>query len=249
MNEFTIGIPIHNKGHMVLDIIQGLKENITEDVDYIFIFDGCTDNSEAEFDRVAQGLGWNINKIKTDNIYQLKTNNLIFDTFKTENVVVFQDDMVLKDKNYLNNLRKLKNQYKNNLGIVGSRDGFEKNYSEMYGSRFSESKGRTILEPGEYREKAMINIGPIMLTRTLITKIGKFDEIYGKGAYEEMEYSLKCRNVGLINIVLGTDVLHSKHAERVVGGIQHTDTATLMHHYGRNSKIFGERWRHIAGLV
>ena len=247
MKEFTIGIPIHNKSHMISDILWGLKDNITEEVDYIFIFDGCTDDSEKEFDHAIKDFNWNITKIRTDNIFQLLTNNLIFDTFKTENVIIFQDDMVLKDSKYLEYLKNLKNIYKDKLGIVGSRDGFEKNYSDMYGSLFSESKNRIILKSGEYREKSMINIGPIMLTQTLISKVGKFDEVYGKGSYEEMEYSLKCKNLGLINIVLGIDLLHSKHVHKIIGSKQHTSGETLSQYYGINSKIFNDRWGSVAG--
>ena len=244
---FTIGYPIYNKAHMLDEIIEGLSKNIKIPVDYIFIFDGCTDNSEDIFDKISSKLN---GKIHTENLFQLKTNNLLMKQFQTDFLIIFQDDMVLTDNNFIENIIKIIDKYNGSLGIIGCRDGFEKNYSEMVSSKFSGSTfpGCRTIESGEFVEKSMINIGPIVLSKKLIEKIGYFDEIYGIGAYEETEYALKCKYIhNLTNIVLGTDLIHSKFEHKLKEHKNHTSKKLLFDQYPINGPIFNSRWSEYAG--
>ena len=246
--KFTIGFPIYNKAHMMQEILDGLIENINIECEYIFIFDGCTDNSEEIFDQKSVLLKGTIKKIHTNNLFQLKTNNLLMNEFTSEYLIIFQDDMVLQDKNFINNIEKVIDLYKDKLGIIGCRDGFEERYSDMVGSEFSESN-RIIIKSGEFCERSMINIGPIILSKKLINLVGTFDEIYGFGAYEEMEYSLKCKhNYNLINIVLGVDLIHSKFEHKNKKKIKHTNGDILVEQLHKNHSIFKERWYNIAKI-
>lgn len=246
--KFTIAYSIHNKAHMIDEIIYGLNKNIKEEVDYIFVFDGCTDTSFEEFENLKHLLNGNIYTFLTDNIFQLKSNNLMMEQFKTDFLIIFQDDMVLKDENLLNNVRKIYDIYGENLGIIGGRDGYEYGYSEMVGSPHSESN-REILDIGDYKERSMINIGPIVLRKALINKVGKFDEIYEIGAYEETEYALKCKyNFNLTNIILSMDILHSKFEHKNLKKVQHSNGELLSSQVGKNHVIFSQRWHHVAGI-
>jgi len=249
MNEFTVGVPIYNKSHMLHLIIEGFSKNILEPVDYIFIFDGCTDDSEQIFEKNKMLLKGDIRAIKTNNIFQLKTNNILMKELKTDKLIIFQDDMVLNDSNYLNNIRNIFNIYKDSLGIIGSRDGFEKGYSNMYGSYFSGSN-RIPLNNGEFKEKSMINIGPIALSKKLINTVGVFDEIYGKGSYEEMEYSLKAKHHhNLTNIVLGVDLIHDKFLNLVKGNFNVNNSSNILsNQLSLNHSVFRQRWEGLAGI-
>lgn len=248
--NFTIGYPIYNKGHMIDEIINGLNKNLPEEYDfqYIFIFDGCTDNSEEIFNLHKHRLKGDKKIIKTNNLFQLKTNNILMDEFDTDFLIIFQDDMVLTDSNFIGNIIKIYNLYQEKLGIIGCRDGFEESFTNMQGSEFSESK-RTIIKSGEFFEKSMINIGPIILTKNLIKIVGKFDEIYGKGGYEEVEYALKCKYThNLNNILLGIDLIHSKFENKNTNKISHTSNQILSNQIGTNLNIFRERWYKYAKI-
>ena len=250
MKSFTIGYPIHNKGHMVDEIINGLVNSIDQDkhdVKYQFIFDGCTDNSLEVFKAESFRLR-NVEYIETDNLFQLRTNNLLMKGIDTDFLIIFQDDMVLIDKNFIDNILKIYDIYGDSLGVIGCRDGFDSAYSNMYGSKFSESPNRRILKSGEYKERMMINIGPIVLTKETVEYMGYFDEIYDNGAYEEMEYSLKCYLNGFINIVLGVDIIHSKFDHKNKNKVTHTDSSVLKDMYRLNHTIFRERWYNIAKI-
>jgi hypothetical protein len=248
MPKFTIGYSIHNKAHMIEEIVAGLANNISEEpiADYIFIFDGCTDDSEDIFDHFSKSLKGNVRKIKTDNIFQLRTNNLLMKEFNSDFLIIFQDDMVLKDRNMLNNILRIQNIYKDKLGIIGCRDGFEFGYKNMYGSPFSKST-RKILDIGNFMEKDIVNVGPIIVTKKLISLVGYFDKIYGVGGYEEMEYSLKCKHWhNLTNVVLGIDLIHSKFEHKNTKKVKHTDADALVAQLKKNGIIFCNRWKDVC---
>lgn len=256
---FTIGYPIHNKSHMMNEIMNGLIENIKIPIDYIFIFDGCTDNSEELFDKLSKELIGDIKKIRTDNLFQLKTCNILMKEFKTDFLIMFQDDMVLEDFNFLDNIIKIHDKYGDDLGIIGCRDGFEKEYTEMFSSKFSgnisyfndrsdrqELKYKTknkILSSGEFFEKSVINMGPLIVSRKLVDTVGYFDEIYDIGVYEEMEYSLICKyKYNLKNVILGIDLIHSKFEHKSKNDVKHTSLKELRDQYPINYGIYISRW-------
>ena len=246
--KFTIAYSIYNKSHMIDEIINGLSQHINEDVDYIFIFDGCTDNTYEVFESMKHLLKGNIQIYFTDNIFQLRSNNLMMEKFNTEFLIIFQDDMVLQDNNLLKNIRKIYEIYGEQLGIIGCRDGYERGYTEMVGSPHSESN-REILPIGDFKERSMINIGPIVMRRSLIEKNGKFDEIYEIGGYEETEFALKCKyHFNLINIVLSIDIIHSKFEHKNKNKVNHTSGDQLSEQIGKNNSVFHQRWFKYSGI-
>ena len=218
---------------MIDDIINGLVYSIDQskcNVKYKFIFDGCTDNSIDVFKTESIKLK-NIEYTETDNLFQLRTNNLLMKEIDTDFLIIFQDDMVLTDINFIDNILNVYDKYGDTLGVIGCRDGFNQSYDDMSGSKFSESTNRKIIESGDYEEKMMINIGPIIFTKEIIETMGYFDEAYDNGAYEEMEYSLKCYLKGFINIVLGVSLIHSKFDYKNRNKIRHTNSSILKDMY------------------
>lgn len=251
MSSFTIGYPIHNKGYMMDEIINGLVHSVGDsvhDIKYKFILDGCSDNSKRVLKREMSKLD-NAEYIETDDLFQLRTFNLLMADFDTDFLIIFQDDMVLRDTAFLDNILNVYLKYGDRMGMLGCRDGFDAGYKNMSGSRFSESSMRTeVLDSGKYREKMMINIGPIVVTKKLIEAMGYFDEIYGKGVYEEMEYSLRCTLKGLATIVMGVDLIHSKFLYKNKFDIKHTSHDIVIGMYDTNITIFRERWHGIAKI-
>ncbi len=247
--SFTIGYPIHNKGYMIDEIINGLVNSISHDVKYKFILDGCTDQSKIILEKEMVKLR-NASYIETDNLFQLRTNNLLMKDFDTDFLIIFQDDMVLRDVYFLDNILRVYDKYGDKLGLLGCRDGFDAGYSNMSSSRFSDSAphGNEILDSGEHRERMMINIGPIVFTQRLIDEMGYFDEIYGNAVYEEMEYSLKCTLKGLKTVVMGVDLIHSKFLHKNRNHVKHTNQEVIGEMYNKNIIIFRERWFDIAGI-
>lgn len=246
---FTIGYPIHNKGYMIDEIINGLAYSIGDsdhEIKYRFILDGCTDKSKEVLEKLMPE---NSSYIETDNLFQLKTNNILVNNFDTDFLVIFQDDMVLRDTNFLDNILRVYERYGDKLGLLGCRDGFNEGFSDMCGSHFSASaRCKTKLGSGINRERMMVNIGPIVFTQKLVEKMGCFDEIYTRGTYEEMEYSLKCTLAGLKTVVMGVDLTHSKFTHKNRHHIEHTSQNVLNEMYAINGQIFEDRWYNVAKI-
>lgn len=240
--QFTVGYAIHNKEYMIDKITYGLVEHIEEEVDYIFIFDGCTDKSEERFEKLKGVLGCSVQTLQADNIFQVLSCNMLMQLFNTEYLIIFQDDMVLNDKEFLDNLRRIIGKYGDGFGVIGCRDGFESKFSEMVGSEFSTSE-RKILRNGEYAERSMLNMGPLVLSRRVVDNAGYFNEIYSPGAYSEIEYTLKCKlDLGLVNVVMGANIIHSKWPELLKDEKLENITTSFIEHDENSHKIFNTRW-------
>ena len=243
---FTIAYAIYNKGYMIDEIIDGLVYSMRGDIKYRFILDGCTDNSREVLEKEIAKLA-NAEYTETDDIFELATSNIFLREFDTDFLVIFQDDMVMRDKNFISNVENVYSAYGDELGLLGCRDGFDAGYSNMCGSRFSASRGRKILEPGDYCERMMVNTGPIIFMRRLLERVGYLDDIYTKGTYDDMDYSLRCYEAGLKNIVMGVDMIHDKFLYKHSGG-KHTSQDVLSDMLRINGKIFKDRWFDIAGI-
>jgi GT2 family glycosyltransferase len=145
------------------------------------------------------------------NVFELYTNNKLMDMFRSDYLIIFQDDMVLRDPMLLPNLRAVISTYGRGLGVVGCRDGFGSGYSGMCSSRFSANKlTRVTLQPGQCSVVDMLNRGPIMVGRELVNRIGTLSEDYNKsGSYSEMDYCLRAKRAGLANVCMGALIDHS----------------------------------------
>jgi hypothetical protein len=210
MKTFTIGYAIHNKDKLIPKIIEGLSKNIPNTgINYIFIFDGCTDKSYKVFYENVYKLNGTFQDFTTGNIFELNTNNMMISKFTTDFLIIFQDDMILKDRTLLNHIEGLDFIYKDKLGVIGCRDGFDVGYTNMFSSPFSGSPNSGILKHGDYREVMMVNRGPIVFNQTIKTKVGILGTEFNKsGAYSEMDYCLRCYYEGFKNIILSTEIDH-----------------------------------------
>ena len=52
----SIILTVHNKGWLIGDVIQGIKDNTVGEYELIVVVDGCTDNSEEVVKKNVEGL-------------------------------------------------------------------------------------------------------------------------------------------------------------------------------------------------
>jgi predicted O-methyltransferase YrrM len=209
--RYTIGYAFHNRLDLVPRIIAGLAENIGDKARYIFILDGCSDILAKTVRSLSEKLGL-VKFIEAPDVFELASNNLLLTAFCTDYLAIFQDDMVLKDPNLLENLNACVDRYPYSIGVIGCRSGFFAGYSDMSSSEFDKNENtKHILKPGETAVAWMVNRGPIVLSSELLKVIGRLDISYAKsGAYSEMDYCLRAAKVGFINVVMGADLEHAR---------------------------------------
>lgn len=213
MTSFTVGYTIYNRQDSIIPILEGIAKCFSKDCEVVMHFDACTDLSRPIFESNKGILGKRQIVVRETNpdFFELRGNNLLIGTFTSDVLVIFQDDMVCADSKICSTIEGLIARYGNSLGLIGGRDGFE--LSEEKRVKFVKnywSPSRTAgyyLKLGESRERTFVNRGPIVLTRSLIDKIGGFNTDYCPGTYDDRDFCCQAKFThSLTNVVMQTHV-------------------------------------------
>lgn len=246
--DYTVGYTIFNKEHSIIPILNGIAKCFPEDCEVIFHFDACTDRSFNVLQRNKHILGKRklIVLQNSRDLYELKSNNLLIDTFTKDVLVIFQDDMICIDENLCNRADEIIREYGDSLGLLGARDGFDVedgnrvNFVKNQWSP-SPSPGR-ILKRGEFVERSFVNRGPIFLTRTTLEKIPGFSEDFYPGSWDDRDFCCRAKyEHGLVNIVMFSRIMERR--ERKATKLD----AAILHRL--NGRKFFCRWGKYVGSI
>jgi GT2 family glycosyltransferase len=202
--RFTIAYYIFNKEHLIGRIVECLRQ--FDGLPVIVFFDGCTDNSVAEFLKSRSSLrNCRVFVNGPYDLFETLCNNFILRLFRTECCVLFQDDLLPKKNKFLNLAERILDN-EPNVGLIGFKDGYEmkmvNTYEEFISSPWSFSKARNrLLAPGEFVERTYVNRGPLCVTRRLIDRIGYLDERFRPLFWDDNDYSLRAKRAGFKNFV------------------------------------------------
>ena len=200
--RITVGYTIFNKKDLIIPIMNGIRNLLNENDELIIVFDGCTDNSYEIFCHLKHFIKCPINiQIFNDDQFEVKANNWILKNALYDTVVLFQDDIINKDKNLREKIFAVINQVPK-LGLMGGRSGYEldgypdfpekplnkvsnwEHKPEQYGYRLKE---------GEFRERTFLNRGPVVFTRELLNEVGFLDESYYPLWGDDLDYCARAK--------------------------------------------------------
>jgi len=204
-HKFIVGYSIVHANSQDLDrIVKTVWSHL--DTEIILVFDGREQPTYQECD-------W-LHILKHEKeMFEHQCNNTMIDYFMTETdkdaLIVLHEDMLIQGFSLFSDLDALLTN-ESNLGFIGGRDGFTWGYDLMYSSPFSKSNYKYLLQIGQYQKVPLLNFGPVVYTRDLITKIGKMDAESYTYAYADQDYSFRAASVGLDNYVIGMDISHEK---------------------------------------
>lgn len=101
MNNKTLSIvlTIHNKDWLIRQVINQIYQTTTGNYELVFVVDGCTDQSEHIVDNMIQNAPKNVlcKKIVLPNVFETKANNAGMKSCYGDNIVIVQDDMIIKE--------------------------------------------------------------------------------------------------------------------------------------------------------
>lgn len=216
-----IGYSVWCKQDMICWLLDGITKVFSPaDTEIAFHFDACTDDSVAVFDHtVPQYLLWQggwkpeqVHKIvSTSEVREVGGHNKLIDLFMASDcdlLIVAQDDQRLT-QDVRSHLQSLVTLYGDRLGVVGGRDGFNAGYSDFTGSNWSESQVFQRVLHGQFAARKYLNSGPVVYNKTLVQKVGKLDEEF-RAYYVWDDYGARANKAGLINGVMGMDLIHRK---------------------------------------
>jgi len=208
-DKFTIAYYIYNKGPFVKKIVECARQY--DGIPLIFLFDGCTDDSVAQFQSCRSGLkNCRVFVNQPHDLFETLCNNFILETFETESCVLCQDDLLPNDTKYLDLAIKIQNEDPD-TGLIGFKDGFEmslvNSYDAMISAPWSFSKSRRqVLEAGEFVQRTFVNRGPLLVNKRVIERIGLFDRRFVPMFWDDNDYCLRAVLAGFHNYVAFSDV-------------------------------------------
>ncbi len=211
-----IGYGVFQKPDMLRWYMEGIKENFPPDTVVRFYHEAAPVNGlEIFHTRVAADEilpGWDFAQDGGEqHILEHGVHRLLIQQFmagECDVLIIPQDDNRF-ERPLIPDLEKLWAKYGTNLGWISGRDGYDFGYQNMVCSPFSDSNStKQALPIGEYRERPMMNTGPVVYFRHVIEKVGLPDP--DMAWYWWDEFSLRCHHAGLTNILLSMSCLHEK---------------------------------------
>lgn len=209
---------IWNKESHIAWILDGIEKFVPRNSFIDFTFEDLQDDSEIQF---------NINKAKflrdfkyrqevISDKYRFKNVNNAIRRFMASDCDFFispQDDQKIQDSRLIGNIEFL---YKSipNIGLIGLRDAIsESGFKVVASSHFSSKEANTErqwLASGEYIAADIVNDGALILNKNTVNKVGLFDDVNFAAFYIEYDYCLRCKKEGLVNYLLGAELVHEK---------------------------------------
>jgi len=252
MRRYMVGYGIWNKQDMIGWLLEGVGTYTPEATHVRFVFDSCVDDSEKNFDMLSSQIIKNVartshmvvSKEKLATVtHEYGLHNAILRHFMQETdcdvLIIPQDDQRICGPMILR-MEGLLDSYRDRIGLIGGRDGYERGLVGIVGSMWSESTLTARLQPGIWREATFLNSGPLIYTRKVVEKVGYVDTKY-EHWYGWDDYCMRCRHVyGLMNVVVGTEIRHLKFG-KVPGTTYYTD-GSLARDYAR----FKSKWGALA---
>lgn len=185
-------LTIHNKDFLIERVCYGLIENLSQKNEQIIVvFDGCTDNSEVLTKNIFKKYDKKVDYVYTDDVFETKANNAGLKLVENDYVIIVQDDMVVKEKNF--DLRMIK-PFQNFddvfavTSFVAHNNIFNEstrqiNYTDIASKNNSQ---RDIFYAREYG-----NRGPLMYDYQDVVKLNYLDEYFAPMQYDDMDISMR----------------------------------------------------------
>ena len=187
----SVILTIHNKQHLIPDVIKGIFRNAVQPFEIICVLDGVTDNSEnvlfrALSDHTNKKLkGFNV--IETPDVYETKANNKGIKLAKGEYVIIIQDDCVIRDYRFDEKLTAPFRKWNDVFAVSGNcahswklndiNGGVDGNGWSKLLSHYDHAN-KTNTQKGIFYIRETCNRGPLVINRADMVKLGYFDEIF-----------------------------------------------------------------------
>jgi glycosyltransferase involved in cell wall biosynthesis len=216
--RISVGYTIFNKKNLIPEIIEGFKDILDENDEFIIVFDGCTDNSYEIFCYLKHFLKCRVNiQIFKEDEFEIKANNWILENALYDTVVLFQDDILNKDKNIREKIFEVYKKFGKKTGLIGGRSGYEldgfsdfpeKSINKVSNWEHLPKQYGIRLKEGESYPRTFLNRGPIVFSRNLINEVGLLEESYYPLWGDDLDYCARAKFIyGRTNVVFQCDVI------------------------------------------
>lgn len=191
MNTITCLLTVHNKQDLIKDVCLGIIENISElTKQIIIVLDGCNDDSEKIIREVMLKTSVPITYVYTDDVFELRANNEGLKQVTSDYVIIIQDDMIVKEKNFDERMLKPFLSFDDVFAVTSQT---AHNNTIRNGTLIATewADGKTGFSRDIFYVREIANRGPLMYKYSDIKQLGFFDEHLKPSSYDDHDISYR----------------------------------------------------------
>ena len=245
-NTITCLLTTHNKQDMIESVCYGIINNISElTKEIIVVFDGCVDNTEGIVKQVLKDININVKYIYTDDVFETKANNEGLKEVTSDYVILIQDDMIIKEKDFDKRMLKPFITF-NDVFAVTSQTAHNNQIDKGTIITINSADRREGYPRDKFAVREIANRGPLMYNYKDLTKLNFFDEYLAPNSYDDHDISYRAyKELGKVSGLYWID--YDSEPSWGTGRQKNQTIHNNAHH--RNSRIIVERHSDVLGGV
>jgi len=253
----SIILTVHNKGWLIGDVIERIKETTVGEYELIVVVDGCSDNSEEVVKKSVDGMK-NYTVLFADDVFETKANNMGLRAAVGDKVIIVQDDMLIKEVGWNLRMEKPFNAFDDVFAVTArTAHNWEWNPYNTHGGmkedldtcwcdicNHTDHADRNNTTRDVFAVRRSINRGPMMIDHEDLKTMGYFDEEF---APQDMDdHDLMYRMKKKLNKVCGCYWIDFQ-SEDAWGGtrVSGEPAPWLLKANHKNMKLFYDRHKDI----
>lgn len=190
-NRVSCLLNVHNQEKYIDMVCEGIVNSISDNVKQIVVvLDGCIDNSESIIKNKFKNLKIKIDYVFTDNVFETRANNAGFKRVENDYVIIIQDDMVIKEKEFDKRMLKPFLEFKDVFAV--SAQTAHNNF--IFENELVFPMGadrRTGYSRNQFGVREVAIRGPLMYDFSDVVKLNYFDEELAPDNFDDHDLSYK----------------------------------------------------------
>jgi glycosyltransferase involved in cell wall biosynthesis len=192
MNKsITCLLTTHNKEDMIEPVCYGIINNISElTKEIIVVFDGCVDKTEEIVKSILNDLTIKIKYVYTDDVFELKANNAGLKEVTSDYVILIQDDMIIKEKDFDKRMLKPFITFDDVFAVTSQTAHNNKIIGDSVMTIDSADR-REGYPRDKFAVREIANRGPLMYDYKDLIKLNFYDEYLSPNSYDDHDISYR----------------------------------------------------------
>lgn len=242
--SITCLLTTHNKEDMIESVCYGIINNISElTKEIIVVFDGCVDKTEEIVKSILIDLTIKIKYVYTDDVFELKANNSGFKEVTSDYVILIQDDMIIKEKDFDKRMLKPFITF-DDVFAVTSQTAHNNKISGGSVVTIDSADRREGYPRNKFAVREIANRGPLMYDYKDLIKLNFYDEYLSPNSFDDHDISYRAyKELGKVSGLYWID--YDSDPSWGTGRQKNQTIHSNAHH--RNSRIIVERHSDVLG--
>lgn len=241
-NNITCLLTTHNKENLIELVSNGIIQNVSDlTKQIVVVFDGCVDNTENLTKDIFKNFKGRVDYVYTEDVFELKANNAGLKVVESEYVILIQDDMVIKEKDFDKRMVKPFQTFSDVFAVTSQTSHNNRVVNNHL--QVNDAADRRLGTPRDiFAIREIANRGPLMYNYSDLVSLNYFDENLCPSSYDDHDISYKAyEKFGKVSGLYWIDY----DSDPNWGTTRQKNINIHNNAHSRNSKIIMDRYSHL----